>query len=233
MWISSWQVSGVPEGFRLRVCFRKAGRLRHLSHLETMRACERAARRAGLPYAVSRGFTPRMKVAFGPALPVGTAGEREYYDLMLTTFVPPDEVCRTLERVSVAEIAALLCGYVPVKEKSLGAALTIAAYDVTVEGGIPPEEIERALARLVKIGTLGIDHKGKHKVFDLTEALPKEPEVTSLEGRTLVRTWVRMGERGSIRPEALVLAALGSPARTIVTRTDLFLEDKGVWRRPL
>ncbi|MDO8880004.1 MAG: TIGR03936 family radical SAM-associated protein [Coriobacteriia bacterium] len=223
----------MAEGFRLRVCFRKAGRLRHLSHLETMRACERAARRAGLPYAVSQGFTPRMKMAFGPALPVGTAGEREYYDLMLASFVPPDEACRSLEGVSAVEIAPHLCGYVPVKERSLGAALTIAAYDVTVEGGIPHEEIGRALARIVETGTLGIDHKGKHKVFDLTEALPKEPDVTTQDGQPVARIWVRMGERGSIRPEALIDAALGAHARTIVTRTDLFIEDKGVWRRPL
>ena len=59
--------------FRLRVTFCKQGRLALLSHLEVARALERAVRRAGLPYAVSQGFSPHMKIAFGAALPWGWA----------------------------------------------------------------------------------------------------------------------------------------------------------------
>lgn len=223
----------MAEHFHLRVCFRKAGRLRYLSHLEVARACERAARRAGLPYAVSAGFTPRMRIAFGPALPVGTAGEREYFDLVLTRFVPPAEACRMLSAASVTELGPIECVYVSGREKSLAAALTIALYDVTLEGGIPHEELERSLAALVKAGTLSVEHKGKTKVFDLADALPKEPEVTSRDDRPAVRIAVRMSDRGSLRPEVLVASALGHPVRTAVTRTDLLIEDEGVWRRPL
>ena len=68
----------MPEpSFRFRVVFGKTGRLKLLSHLEVARACERAVRRADLPFAVTRGYTPRMKVAFGPALPVGAEGVAE------------------------------------------------------------------------------------------------------------------------------------------------------------
>jgi len=78
--------------FRLRVTYGKTGRLRYLSHLEVARACERAIRRAGLEYAVTQGFNQRMKLAFCPALPVGTAGTAEIYDVWLKRFVAPDEV---------------------------------------------------------------------------------------------------------------------------------------------
>ncbi|HSQ22443.1 MAG TPA: TIGR03936 family radical SAM-associated protein [Coriobacteriia bacterium] len=224
----------MAEGYRLRVCYTKSGRLRHLSHLETVHAFERAARRAGLPYAVSRGFSPRMRIAFGPALPVGTAGEREYLDLMLVRFVPPDEACAALRRVVVAELAPCACGYTPAGEASLAAALTIAEYVVTVKGGIPREEIERSLDAIVRNGTLTFEHKGKTKVFDLAEALPKEPEVVSTEGTdVIVRMVVRMGQHGSLRPDVLVTAALGHDARMLVTRTDLLIEDGEAWRRPL
>ena len=174
-----------------------------------------------------------MRVAFGPALPVGTAGEREYYDLVLTRFVPAAQACAALAAVTADDLAPLECAYVSGREKSLAAALTIADYDVTVEGGIPQEEIERSLRALAEGGTLSVDHKGKQKVFDLAEALPKEPEVTSVEGRCVVRMTIRMGEQGSLRPEVFVAAALGRDVRTAVTRTDLFVEDEGVWRRPL
>jgi radical SAM-linked protein len=223
----------VAEGFRLRVCYRKTGRLRHLSHLETIRACERAVRRAALPYAVSQGFTPRMKIAFGPALPVGTAGEREYFDLTLTRFVPVAEVLEVLGKVTVADVGPVACGYVPAQERSLAAALTIAVYDVEMEGGIPHDEVESALRALLRSGTLDIDHKGKHKVFDLAEVLPKEPEVSSDGDAVTVRFTIRMGERGSLRPDTVIAAALGRPAVVKATRVDLFAEREEGWLRPL
>ena len=223
----------MADGFRLRVCFGKTGRLRYLSHLECARACERAVRRAGLPYAVSQGFTPRMRMAFGPALPVGTAGEREYYDVVLRRFVDPVEAYEALRRASAADMMPRACAYVAPDGPSLGAAVRIAVYELSVEGGTSPREIERMLADTVRAGTLGVEHKGKHKVFDLAEALPKEPEVTSDEGRTTIRMWVRMGEHGSLRPEALVTAALGRDTRMRVTRVDLLIEQDEAWRRPL
>lgn len=164
---------------------------------------------------------------------MGTAGEREYFDVVLTTFVPPESVCAALAAATVEDLAPVTCGYVSAQERSLASALTIAVYDVTVEGGIPPEELERSLEALMRTGTLTVEHKGKQKVFDLVEALPKEPEVRLYEGRTAVRLTVRMGERGSLRPDMFVTAALGREVRTVVTRTDLMIDDEGVWRRPL
>lgn len=223
----------MAEGFRLRVCYRKTGRLRFLSHLEVARACERLARRARLPYAVSQGFTPHMRLSFGPALPVGTAGEGEYFELVLTRFVPVEHAYAAMVAATVEDLAPIACAYVPAAEKALAAAANIAAYDVRVEGGIPQEEIERSLDALMQAGTVHVEHKGKQKVFDLAEALPKEPEVTSTQGCTTVRVWVRMGEQGSMRPESFIAAALGADVPVVVTRTDLLIEDEGAWRRPL
>lgn len=77
-----------PRLFRLRVTFRETGRLAMLSHLELARALERAVRRAQLPFAVSQGFSPHMRIAFGAALPVGVGGTAEIFDLFLTDYVP-------------------------------------------------------------------------------------------------------------------------------------------------
>ena len=85
--------------FRLRVTYAETGRLVMLSHLEIARALERAVRRAGLPYAVSQGFSPHMKQAFGSALPVGVGGLEEIFDVSLTDYVPPEEALARLRRV--------------------------------------------------------------------------------------------------------------------------------------
>ena len=159
------------SGYRLRVRFQKAGRLRYLSHLETTRACERCARRAGMPYAVSEGFNPRMRVAFGPALPVGTAGLQEYYDLTLVEYVPADEALERLATSSAEELAPSRTGYVGERAPSLSAALTIAVYEAALSAEVEPRQLEGAMEAVTRAGTFVVERKGQTKVFDLTEAL--------------------------------------------------------------
>lgn len=70
---------------RVRVQFSKTGRLRYLSHLETITAILRGLRRAAVPFDFSKGFHPSPKVSLGPPLNVGVAGEREYFDMEVFT----------------------------------------------------------------------------------------------------------------------------------------------------
>ncbi|MBI4691518.1 MAG: TIGR03960 family B12-binding radical SAM protein [Nitrospirae bacterium] len=69
------------SNIRVRVEFSKTGKLRYLSHLELITAIFRAMRRADIPMAYSMGFHPSPKISFGPALGVGTAGIKEYFDM--------------------------------------------------------------------------------------------------------------------------------------------------------
>jgi len=220
------------------VCFVKRGRLRFLSHLEIVRACERAIRRAGLPYAVTHGFNPHMRISFGPALPVGTAGEHEYFDVWLLAHVPAAEARDRLAATLARDLAPAEARYVSDKEPSLSAALTLAVYDVEVEGeGDLEQSLRSSLASVCADGSLVVEHKGKSKVFELASTLLKEPDVRSSSGRVVVTVSVRIGERGSLRPEALVNAALDRSASNgrilSVTRTDLLIEDEGSTRRPI
>lgn len=232
-----WPVSAVaPDEFRLRVAYRKAGRLRFLSHLEVARAHERAARRAGMPYAVSLGFTPRIKVAFGPALPVGTAGEREYLDLTLREYVPAATALRRLIAATPEGLAPAEARYMPAALPSLAAALTIARYEVALNG-VGAEQLTSALGEIVASGELAVEHKGKTKVFDLARSLPEEARVVADGGRCVVNLTTRMGPEGSLRPEVLLRSALDRlgilVAPASVTRTDAFVETEGGWARPL
>lgn len=223
--------------FRLRVRFGKLGRLRYLSHLEVMRALERSIRRADMPYAVTQGFSPHMKAAFGPALPVGTAGLNEYYDLWLRELVPAPEALARLVAATPAGLAPGAARYVPEKAPSLSAALTIARYEVGVGPAVGPDELVRAVEDVLAEAHVTVQAKGKTKVFDLASALPEEPRVESTGSGSTVAMITRMGANGSLRPEALVGRALegaGLPdAITTVTRTDLLEEAEGVFRRPL
>ena len=101
-----------PANFRLRVTFCKQGRLAMLSHLEIARALERAVRRAGLPYAISQGFSPHMKIAFGSALPVGVGSTCELFDLQLTRYVAPGKALAALQESSVPDLMPSSARYI-------------------------------------------------------------------------------------------------------------------------
>ncbi len=212
--------------FRLRVTYGKTGRLRFLSHLEVTRACERAVRRAGLAYAVTQGFNPRMKVAFGPALPVGTAGTAEGYDVWLTRLVPPQDALAALRASSPEDLAPVSARYVGESVPSLTAALTLADYEVVVVGpDMGLDRVRQGIEAIKAEGSLTLQHKGKDKVFDLAVHLPKEATVGEYPGGALVRLTTRMTASGTLRPEALIAEALRRTstegAVTTVTRTGL------------
>ena len=76
--------------YRLR--WGKRGKLRYVSHHDEALIFERSVRRAGLPVAYSKGFSPHPKIAFGSGLPVGFASEVELLDIQLTEPLSPEEV---------------------------------------------------------------------------------------------------------------------------------------------
>lgn len=230
-----------PGEFRLRVCFAKGGRLRWLSHLELVRALERVVRRAGLPYAVTAGFSPHMKIAFGHALPVGTAGEHEYFDLWLTSYVRPDEALGALSAASPPDLGPSEAAYISDRQPSLTAYLNVAVYRVVVGGEeeLSVQSVDEALRTFVSAGELRIERKGKKaKVFDLSRSLREEPRVSVAKDGIEIAMSVRVGPDGSLRPEWLVRSALEQASiavpRVHVTRVDTLVEvDGGVASRPM
>ncbi|HBQ86380.1 MAG TPA: radical SAM protein, partial [Syntrophomonas sp.] len=61
----------------LRAEYRLGPELKFLGNLDTMHLMERALRRAGIPYALSEGFNPHIKLSMGTVLPVGLWSEKE------------------------------------------------------------------------------------------------------------------------------------------------------------
>ncbi|MDD3852844.1 MAG: TIGR03936 family radical SAM-associated protein [Syntrophomonadaceae bacterium] len=69
---------------RIRVEYEVNSELRFLSNLDMMNVIQRALRRADIPYALSEGFNPHIRLSMGTVLPVGLWGQREYFDLELS-----------------------------------------------------------------------------------------------------------------------------------------------------
>ena len=61
--------------------FRKTGPASYISHLDLMRAMQRALRRADVPMCYSQGFNPHPVLSFAMASPVGMVSHAEYMDV--------------------------------------------------------------------------------------------------------------------------------------------------------
>jgi len=66
-----------------RVRFSKTGRAAFLGHLDLARLLSRSLRRADLPMAMTRGFSPKPRMTFGPALGLGVPSLGELVDIDL------------------------------------------------------------------------------------------------------------------------------------------------------
>lgn len=186
-----------PRLFRLRVTFRETGRLAMLSHLELARALERAVRRAGLPYAVSQGFSPHMRIAFGAALPVGVGGTSEFFDLFLTDYVPPAKALAALQAVSPADLMPTEACYVEPKAAAASVACPVSTYEV---------QLSEVPAALIVPEAITVVRKKKEKTLAVSDFLVGPVE---LDGAT-VRFTLEAKPTGSLRADAFVRELLTS-----------------------
>ena len=221
-----------PE-YRLRVAYAKQGRGAYLSHLEVIRALERMVRRAGLPYSSTQGFSPHMRISFGPALGVGVASQCEHFDVILLAYVDANDALRRLQAAAPEVLPVRECAYVSPHEPSLSAAVTIFTYQVILEGE-PVRTTEVA-------STIELEQKGKTKSFDTLETLPEGITVVTGDSACVVTFTIRATPRGTLRPDSLIAyltrdnpGQIDAIRSMVYTRTATYIEDEeGNWRAPI
>ena len=167
-----------------------------LSHLEVTRALERAIRRAGLPYAITKGFSPHMRASFGSALPVGVGSTGEYLDVLLTEHVDEADVLAALQAASAPALMVLGCCYVGAKDPAASVAFPLSTYIAEFDGVLPLEDA----ASLPVPETVTVMRKKKEKVLRVADYLCPD---YLLQGNRLIFT-LESGERGNLRPDVLV-----------------------------
>ncbi|MDO4290559.1 MAG: TIGR03936 family radical SAM-associated protein [Eggerthellaceae bacterium] len=184
-----------PRLFRLRVTFCKTGRLAMLSHLEVAHALERAVRRAGMPFAVSQGFSPHMRIAFGAALPVGVGGTAEVFDLFLREYVAPAKALSALQGASSADLMPTSCAYVEHSAPAASVAFPLSTYEA---------EFSCAPRRLAVPDEVRVTRKKKEKVLAVADFLVGE---VVLDGARAAFT-LEAKATGSLRPDVLMRACV-------------------------
>lgn len=197
--------------FEYRLCFTKLNNLKYLSHLNLMKALERAIRRAGLPLAFSEGFHPHPKISFGPALAVGIESTAEYLDLELTAALEAGLILDSLNRVlpdglTISEVKRLKPG-----AKSLNALINKASYRILLQ--IKPdlkETIQQQFHRLFQMTELNIlrTNKEGQKTVNIRPWLHNLTVEEKSDVMLAIDLVGEIGNNGNLRPEDIWIGSL-------------------------
>lgn len=83
---------------KMRLVFTKQGPMRFISHLDLMRLFQRASRRAGLPVALTQGFSPHLKISIAKALKLGVESSSEEAVFHMERRIAPEEFKESINR---------------------------------------------------------------------------------------------------------------------------------------
>ncbi len=261
--LGSPQGSGAPASVpvqpvqKIRFEFQKVGELRYLSHLELMRALQRALRRASLPLAYTQGFNPQPKVSVAQALAVGVEGLRELGEVEFTSRVEPDDLLARWNSQLPPELKILRTWEAPLHGSSLSAGVRGAVYQIRLEpNGWDPSTLAAigtagACAKFLAQGpiTVEVTKKGEKVTLDarpFIQEFTAAPSDVGADTRVGTGTrggtprWdlvLRAGLGGSVKPQAVMRSFLGQRVppgelnRMVsslrITRTALALEGQG------
>jgi radical SAM-linked protein len=187
---------------RIRVRFAKLGDLSAISHLDLMRAFERALRRAGLPLRMSEGFNPHPRISFPAALGVGIEGTDEVMEFDLSDWVPKNDVERRL-REQLPQGLELKQMELGDPHKIAQAREALFAIQPSAEIAADPRWAAAAVESLMARAEIPVERKRKGKM----KTVNLRPLILSIqhEGETLIAR-VRAGNEGSVHPEELLVA---------------------------
>jgi hypothetical protein len=141
-----------------RIAFAKVGRAAFLGHLDLARLLARSFRRAELALANTRGFSPKPRMTFGPALGLGVPSLHELMDVDLEgAELSADDVKTRLASVcppgiEIRECSVVRLGGHPLviaKRPDIGLGKLIDAIDVVIAPA--PDGIVHDAARLERI----------------------------------------------------------------------------------
>lgn len=220
---------------RFRVRFRKAERVRYISHLDVLRSWERSIRRAGLPLTYSQGFTPHPKIAFASPLPLGFVGEAEIVDVTLDERVEPAEFEARLAAQTSDDLALISVTEIPTASPQPQAALLWAEYRVDIHGVSFEEASSSAREFLARDMFEWTEERNeKTRTYDLRSGVALLEAHQCGEAVELSMR-LQADQQMTARPEQVLAAVFPGAKPGLYRRTGLIFDESSpareAWRR--
>jgi radical SAM-linked protein len=203
---------------RLRLTFSRGEELKYISHLDLMRLWQRALRRADIPLAYSKGFSPHPKISLASPLAIGVTSSGELMDVFLEHRVSPHFFLKSLSPqlprgIYVSEIEEIGLGL-----PSLQSQVLYAEYEVCVETDKDANEVEVTLRSLLDKVTLPWQHIRDKEVrsYDLRRLIENVQLLHIGQHECTLGMRLRCDKKGTGRPEQVTLAlGFDTPPRYI------------------
>jgi radical SAM-linked protein len=197
-----------------RLEFEKTTEGRYISHLELLRAWERALRRAEIPIAFSEGFNPHPKMSFASALAVGVTSEQEYMEIEVKEELSAEDLHTRLNDQLPKALVVKRVVKLTEKQPALMAVIKAATYLIRFELLEPYtlDELQSKLDEFLAKESLIIQKeskKGKYpkqKDKELRSGIIALKLLEVVKNEAMIELTVQSGSEGNIRPEEVLLA---------------------------
>ena len=211
---------------KMLVVFEKKERVRHVGHLDLMRAMQRALRRSGVPIAFSKGFNPHLLLTFAAPLSVGMAGRREVMEVPLSGEISEADFKEKLRAALPPELPCVAVRAVDDRHPAPMAQLCAASYLVEVKENAA--QLLSAIPRLLEKDSIMALRKTKSGE-KLTDIRPMIYELRAVGENSFACT-LALCEAATCKPELLLDALSGEAGlperpRVLCVRTQLLGKD--------
>lgn len=218
---------------KVRIKFKKYGAMRFVGHLDLMRFFQKLFRRADIPVALTKGYSPHMIMSFASPLGIGAATEGDYLDVELTAGVNTEEAIERMNRHSVEGVE--IVEMIRISDDKKMTAMTIleaASYTCFIRDGhhssVSPLQLREAAECFLNSQSILIEKKTKRSVVQ-KDIRPLVYELSVLENGALY-VLCASGSRENIKPDLIAQALGNGYARDDwqaygVTRIDMYARE--------
>lgn len=220
---------------RLRAEYSVMPELKFLANLDMMHLMERALRRAQVPYMLSEGFNPHIRLSMGTVLPVGLWGEKEYFDLEVQPMAAADFM-NSMNQVLPTGMNIKRCREIPSSAPSLMKVVNAAEYAFKIKRG--SLDLKNIVAEILAQPALLVKSRGKNKAVtkDLRQGIYRIAAEENAQG-SVINVMVSVNEPLNIRFDELldVFAnnGIGSEVMLDFWRQGNYIREKDKFYLPL
>ena len=158
-------VQMTSEKAKLRIKFKKVGKLQYISHLDLVRTMNKIIVRAKLPIWYTEGFNPKPKMTFAAPLSIGTESVCEFMDVTLINKAPIDEMIKSLNSNMTDEMQVIEAYYPETKFSDLA----WLSYTITVKTDKADDELVKKCNTLLTAEKIEVlkNTKSGEKMVDI------------------------------------------------------------------
>jgi radical SAM-linked protein len=157
-----------PDRYDYRVVYEKCGRAKYISHLDLMRAMQRAIKRSKLPIWYTQGFNPHIYIMFPLTLSLGFESRVEVMDFALLEDLDFEEVRSRLDSQMPEGMKIVSCGR-PVHSHT---EITSAEYKIILKTSLPAEKCVELFRDFLSKDKIEIEKRTKKKTFNTVDICP-------------------------------------------------------------